>query len=100
MNRLEADYAQTLNFLKLAGEITNWYYERVNLCLAPKTWLKIDFMVIQADGLIEFHEVKGGHWEDDARVKIKVAAKAFPEFKFIAVTRNKITGAWQAEEFK
>ena len=42
------------------------------------------------------HEVKG-HWEDDARVKIKVAATQHPWFRFLAVKAGK-TG-WQYETF-
>jgi hypothetical protein len=41
------------------------------------------------------HEVKG-FWQDDARVKIKVAASIYP-FKFIAVKKAK--GGWEREEF-
>jgi len=52
--------------------------------------------VIRADGGIELHEVKG-HWEDDARVKIKVAATQHPWFRFLAVKAGK-TG-WQYETF-
>jgi hypothetical protein len=47
------------------------------------------------DATIEIHEVKG-HWEDDARVKIKVAASLYP-LRFVGITREK--GAWQREEF-
>ena len=53
-------------------------------------------VVIRADGGIELHEVKG-HWEDDARVKIKVAAIQHPWFRFLAVKAGK-TG-WQYETF-
>jgi hypothetical protein len=44
-------------------------------------------------------EVKG-HWEEDARVKIKVAASIYP-FRFIAVTARarKDGGGWVLEEF-
>jgi hypothetical protein len=40
--------------------------------------------------------VKGGHWEDDARVKIKVAARLFP-FRFFAFQWRK--GEWHREAF-
>lgn len=40
--------------------------------MADKTFYSPDFIVPALD-CIEVHEVKG-HWEDDARVKIKVAA--------------------------
>ena len=41
-------------------------------------------LVVTADGLLQYHEVKG-FWRDDARVKIKVAARLFRDRKFIAV---------------
>jgi hypothetical protein len=40
-----------------------------------------DFMVIKNDGTIEFHEVKG-FMRPAARVKIKVAARMFPWFRW------------------
>jgi len=45
------------------------------------------------------HEVKG-FWQDDARVKIKVAADMYP-FRFIAVKprAKKDGGGWQTEAF-
>jgi len=57
-----------------------------------------DFHVpwMPADGFT-CYEVKG-FWRDDARVKIKVAARMFPWAKFIAVQR--IKGQWKFEEIK
>ena len=72
------------------------HHEAVKLRLADKTFYTPDFVVIRADGGIELHEVKG-HWEDDARVKIKVAATQHPWFRFLAVKAGK-TG-WQYETF-
>lgn len=43
------------------------------------------------------HEIKGFR-EDDARVKIKVAARLFPEFAFVGVQRRK--GEWVEERFR
>jgi hypothetical protein len=58
------------------------------LRLADKTFYSPDFAVLtKADGTLEMHEVKG-FWQDDARVKIKVAASIYP-FKFIAVKAQK-----------
>lgn len=45
---------------------------------------------------MELHEVKG-HWEDDARVKIKVAAEQHPWFRFLAVRAR--GGVWEIERF-
>lgn len=46
---------------------------------------------------IELHEIKG-HWEDDARVKIKVAAEMYPWFVWKAVSEARY-GEWKVEEF-
>ena len=95
MNKLEAAYAARLEGLKLAGEIADYRFECLKLRLADNTFYTPDFMVLRADGTFEMHEVKG-FWEDDARVKIKVAAELYP-FKFIAARKQK--GAWAFEEF-
>lgn len=97
MNKLEQAYARHLDDRKLAGEILAWWFEPVVLRLAPRTTLRVDFMVQVADGLVEFHEVKG-HWEDDARAKVKIAAALYPLFRFLAVQRVK--KVWQFEEFR
>ncbi len=88
MNKLEQSYAQTLDLYKLGGSVADWRYESMKLRLAKRTWLTMDFLVILADGTVELHEVKG-HWEDDARVKIKVAAEMFPWFTFRAYKKTK-----------
>lgn len=54
-----------------------------------------DFITADDGGLVAW-EVKG-FWRDDARVKIKVAAKEFPFIRFVAVTKTK-TG-WKEENF-
>lgn len=95
MNKLEAAYAARLESLKLAGEIADYRFECLKLRLADNTFYAPDFMVLRPDGEFEIHEVKG-HWEDDARVKIKVAAELYP-FKFIAARKEK--GAWVFEDF-
>lgn len=95
MNKTEAAYAARLEAMKAAGEISDYRFECVKLRLADKTFYTPDFMVLRPDGGFEMHEVKG-FWEDDARVKIKVAAESFP-FKFVAV--RKVKGAWVFEEF-
>ena len=99
MNRLERAYGEMLMTRKLAGEIAEYHFEAVKFRLADLTYYTPDFMVMLPDGLIEFHEVKG-FWEDDARVKIKVAAEIYP-FKFVAASRlaKKLGGGWKFEEF-
>ena len=73
LNETEYRYAMLLDERVTSGEILAWEFEKIRLVLAPRTTYTPDFMVFKNDGTIEFHEVKGGHWEDDARVKIKPA---------------------------
>lgn len=99
MNKTEAAYSDHLELLKRAGEVAWYAFEAVKLRLADNTFYTPDFAVMAKDGVIELHEVKG-FWQDDARVKIKVAADKYP-FRFIAVKANakKDGGGWQREEF-
>lgn len=99
MNKLETRYAQQLELRRMAGEIRKWSFEPMKLKLADRTYLTIDFNVILPDGAIELHEVKG-HWEDDARVKVKMAARLFDEYQIVGVSRPKGLGDWKFEYFK
>lgn len=87
MNQYERAYAKVLDDRLKAGEIAAYAFERYKLRLSTNCFYTPDFMVVRADGVLEFHEVKG-FWEEDARVKIKVAADMFPHV-FVAVTRPK-----------
>ena len=97
MNKTEAAYAAHLDALLAAGTILAWKYEGHKFKLADRTWYTPDFEVIRADGGIEMHEVKG-FWEDDARVKIKVAASQYRWYRFLAVKAAK-GGRWEMERF-
>ena len=53
------------------------------------------------DGVIELHEVKGSKaiFQDDAKVKIKLAAKLFPfVFKLAFPIQSNTAGGWTVEE--
>lgn len=91
MNNLERRYADNLRKLQLADEIHSFAFERHNLKLADKTYYKPDFEVMLPDGTIEFHEVKG-FMQEDANVKIKVAAGQFPQFVFRLVRWDRLEG--------
>ena len=99
MNKTEAAYAKHLEQRKQAGEIAWYKFEGLKFRLADNTFYTPDFIVMLADGQIHAVEVKG-HWQDDARVKIKVAASLYP-FRFVAVKAlaGKHGGGWQEEEF-
>ena len=93
MNKVEAAYADHLESLLKAGEIAWYRFEAWTFKLAPDTRFTPDFIVMLADGMFEAHEVKGGKkkkvngvatgertfWiEEDAKLKIKVAAEMMP----------------------
>lgn len=96
MNKTEQAYAELLAARVHLGEIVEFKFESLKLRLADRTWYTPDFSVVLAGGAREIHEVKG-HWTDDARVKIKVAAELYPHYQFIAVRRVK--GEWVRETF-
>ena len=110
MNRTEQKHAAYLALMKLAGEIHDYTFEPLKLRLGKdwKTTYRPDFMVVLNDGTIEFHEVKGTGkeyrkakvgWTDDARVKIKVAARLFPWMKFVGYTWGKSDSPQDREDF-
>lgn len=96
---LEQDYAEELMRRKNVGDIRAWHYSPFRLILAHNTSYAPDFLIVTLDEYIELHEVKG-FWRDDARVKVKVAARLFPYFTFQAVTRPRKNGGWVYEEIK
>lgn len=101
MNKTEQDYAD-----KLTRENWRFRFEALKLRLADNTYFTPDFVVYDPDGLIEFHEVKAEMSngklliEDDAAVKIKVAAEMYPEFKFVLCSKatKKNGGGWTMKE--
>lgn len=99
MNKTEAAYAGVLEKRKRAGEIQWYAFEIVTIKLADDTRYTPDFCVLLANGELEFHEVKG-YWQDDSKVKIKVAAAMFPA-RFWAVFKQtkKDGGGFRMEAF-
>jgi len=95
MNQTEAAYGRLLETRKIAGEVLWYAFEGLKFRLADNCFYTPDFAVMLADGALEAHEVKG-RWEDDARVKIRVASRLFP-IRFVAVRYAK--KAWSLEEF-
>jgi hypothetical protein len=90
LNKTERLYLQ---YLKSVG--VQWIgVQAVTLKLGDDCRYTPDFVVIDASSLITAHEVKG-FWRDDARVKIKVAARSFPWMAFVAAQKSK-TG-WNIE---
>ncbi|MHC1788288.1 DUF1064 domain-containing protein [Solidesulfovibrio sp.] len=67
----------------MTGEIAECVFEGKTFELAHRCSYTPDWWVTLADGGVECHEVKGSHVWDDARVKLKVAARMNPEVKFV-----------------
>jgi len=97
MNKTEAAFSDYLRVQEIAGVVLCHRFEGVTLKIANDCRYTPDFMAIGVGGEITFFEVKG-FWRDDARVKIKVAARTFPEFRFVAVQRK--AQQWVFEEFE
>jgi hypothetical protein len=79
-------------------------FEALKLRLADNTFYTVDFLVTTAAGYMECHEVKGS-WnapnQEDAKVKIKVAAAHFWQFKFFSAEpiKKKMGGGWKIIEW-
>lgn len=104
MNKTEARYEREVIIpAKNRSEISWYAFEAIKLRLANRTYLTIDFFVQLADGTLEAIDVKGARAivEEDARVKMKVAAAAFPfAFKMVFPRPRKLGGGWIIEEVK
>jgi hypothetical protein len=100
MNKTEQRRARELEAKKRAGLIRDWKFHGLRLEIAPGLTFTPDFYIEENDGSITLEETKG-HWEEDARVKIKAAAEAFPPFRFIALTpaTKAQGGGWITEYF-
>lgn len=106
MNREEAAFAAVL---KADQHVAWWAFEPMKLSLAANTSYTPDFVVIREVGAIHAYDVKAlwqgktpsedrVGWQEDARVKIKCAATAYPWIVFFGAHRDR-AGKWQYEEF-
>lgn len=100
MNKLELRRWTELETMKRAGLIRDCKYNAVTLLLADRCRYTPDFLIEHLDGRLELEETKG-FWRDDARVKIKVAARLYPMFTFTALRLRKQRdgGGWMKESF-
>ena len=98
-NSTEAAYGAELETQRALGVVAWYRFEGIKLRLADNTFYTPDFAVMLTDGSLECHEVKG-YWQDDAKVKIKVAAEMYP-LRFVAVRKRakKDGGGFSIEEF-
>ena len=98
MNKTEARFeTDVLRLSQLAGELVWYRYEPLKFRLGANLHYTPDFVGVDNTGQVIVWEVKG-FWRDDARVKIKAAATAFPWIRFRAVQLKK--KAWVTEEIQ
>lgn len=90
MNATEAEYERL--FLGRAPH----GYEEITLVLGDGARFTPDFWTLGPDDVLEFHEVKG-HWREAAKVRIRVAASKYPQFRFLAFRCE--NGQWSRESF-
>ena len=99
-NKTEQAYENLLEAMRISGDVLWYKFEGMKLRLADNTFYTPDFAVMLSSGQIGMHEVKG-FWQDDARVKIKIAAELYP-FRFVAAKpkAKKNGGGWELEVFE
>jgi hypothetical protein len=85
LNKTEAAY---LDYLRASGKYDCILVQAITLKLGDGCRYTPDMFTIDKEGAGVFHEVKG-FWRDDARVKIKTAARKFSFCKFVAIQRQK-----------
>lgn len=93
-SKWERDYAAHLDHLQRTQTITRWRYEEVTLLIGHDVRYTPDFWIETVHG-IEVHEVKG-YFRDDAKAKFRVAAMAWPCFRFKAMSKR--NGRWTVVE--
>jgi hypothetical protein len=100
-NKTEAAFEILLKSWLQDGLILWYEFEGVKLKLADNTFFTVDFAAMDNTGMLIMFEVKGAAaiFQDDAKVKIKVAAKLYP-FKFmVAIPKpKKDGGGWDIVE--
>ena len=111
LNNTEAAYAEHLAWQKSMGAIEQYFHHDIKFKLAPGCWYETDFIVQDLQGFFEIHEVKGTTAkrnkhkqkiddkpliEDDAHVKVKVAARLYDLFPHFLVYRAS-SGEWIKE---
>ena len=94
LNKLEKAF---LAYMRHLGHTL--HIQAITLKLADDVRYTPDFSYSSPiNGKMVMIEVKG--WmRDDARVKLRVAARVFPEFDFVLITKSK-SGGWDVEGVK
>ena len=83
----ELEYLRILEDLRYCGHIADFRLKPGSIRLAKGCHYEPDFLVVQNDGTLEYHEVKGPtRFAAKSITKIKVASALLPWFGFVLVT--------------
>lgn len=90
LNKTERAFLAYLRMLK----VPHVHIQAISLKLAHDCRLTVDFTYLDENGRCTFVDVKGFQRED-ALIKMKVAARTFPGFRFCIVKRNGSGWKWR-----
>ena len=85
LNKTESAY---LDELRSNPEYIAVHVQAITLVLGDDCRYTPDFITLDRNGACKAHEVKV-FWRDDARVKIKVAARTYRWISFVAIQKKK-----------
>lgn len=105
MSKVEIAYDAHLALQKAAGEIVEFWFNKITLKLGPDCHYKPDFMVMRTDRVLELHETKpiggagirakgGPRFGNDSIVKLRACAGSFPFPCFIVTPEDKGMSRW------
>lgn len=89
MNGPEREFANLLDVRVAAGEVREWRFEPCSFRLGHACHYTPDFLVVLADGRVEFVEVKGGRIEEDALAKMKTFVAIYSFLPLLLARRGK-----------
>ena len=92
LNKLEMEFD---TYIYDHFPLNDYWAQAFTLAIGNGVRYTPDFVVKQ-QGSLTAYEVKGPYARDDAKVKLKVAARLFPCFRWILV--SKMDGQWVFEE--
>lgn len=90
-SRWEANWARYLNWLQSIGEIKMWDFEPETFefkgIKRGSRFYTPDFRVVNKDGRVEFHEIKG-YMDPRSQTKLKRMAKYYPNVKVLLIDKT------------
>ncbi len=97
LNKTEKEYLRILEARQKAGEIKEIYgHQGIKFQVGlTRCFYSPDFPVMGSDGVLELHEVKGGHVWDDARVKFQACKLRYWSCRWVWAQKTK--GEWRIE---